>query len=430
MDILLVNASPKRISQHSKLNPPLGLSYIASVLIQAGYDVSAIDFNVGGFNALRLTKILEEGVPKILGVSTQTETYLNGLKIAEIAKQVNPAIIVVMGGPHVTVMAEEAAREKDLDVVVRGEGEYTMLELANVIIRKKNDLKLVRGIAYREDGKIKITPDRPFIEVIDELPFPARELFPLPLYASPGTVLMSRGGCPFNCLFCAVNNIWQGRRRFRKPEKVVEEIYRIIMSGQARDIIFVDDTFTLDRGRVIDLCHLLKDADGSLRFRWKCSTRVDLVDNELLKEMYYAGCCGIQFGVESISPRILDSIGKKITPEQVRNAVRTARDVGMEVVCSFMFPHPEDTEETIRELKTFMIELGKMGVEELLSFTSPFPGTYYYKYANELGIKLLANSWDEYDAKHLIISTKFLSIYKLECLLSELVRDVGLETKP
>ncbi len=429
MDILLVNAPAKRISKHAKLNPPLGLAYIASVLLQAGYDVSAIDFNVGDFNPVRLIKVLEDRAPRILGISVHTETYLNGLTIAEIAKQVDPSITVVIGGPHATIMYEEGAGEKNVDVVVRGEGEYTMLELAEAIIRKKKDLGRIKGIAYREDGKIKTTMERPFIENPDDLPFPARGLFPLPLYASPGTVLISRGGCPFNCLFCAVNNIWKGRRKFRKPEKVIDEILFIINNEQAQEITFVDDTFTLDRGRVIELCRLLKNMKESLHLRWKCSTRVDLVDQELLEKMQEAGCNSIQFGVEAISPKILDSIGKKTTPEQVRNAVKTARDVGMDVVCSFMFPHPEDTEETIRELKQFMIELGKMEVEELLSFTSPFPGTYYYKHADELGIKILTDRWDEFDAKHLVISTKNLSVDKLQSLLKELIRDVRLEWK-
>ena len=423
MDVLLINAPVKMMSKHASLTLPLGLAYIASVLIKAGYRVSAIDFNVSGFDSLRLERILKRGSPKIIGISTHTETYLNGLRIAETAKQVNPEITVVMGGPHSTVMYEEVIREKDVDVVARGEGEYTMLELANSIIGKEKGLAEIKGVAYKEDGVVKVNPERPFIENPDELPYPARGLFPLPLYKSPGTVLVSRGGCPFNCHFCAVNNIWKGRRRYRQPEKVLEEVIFILEHGQAQEITFADDTFTLDRGRVIELCGLLKQ---SLQLRWMCSTRVDLVDRELLQEMHEAGCYNVQYGIEAGSQKILDSIGKNIKLEQIRDAVQATLDAGIEVTCSFMYPHPEDTQETIREQIQLMKELGDMGVELLMSFTTPFPGTYYYEHADELGIKTMADSWDEYDAKHLMIATKYLSKEKLEHLLEELVNDAGM----
>ena len=427
MDILLVNASPKIMTIHASLTPPLGLAYIASVLMRAGYDVSAIDFNVGGLKPFVLEKFLEKESPCILGISTHTETYLNGLKIAEIAKQVNPGITVVMGGTHPTVMYQEVARERNIDVVARGEGEYTMLELADCFIRNKGSLAEIKGIAYQDNGTVKVAPERPFIEDPDELPFPARELFPLPLYGSPGTALISRGGCPFNCHYCAVNNIWKGRRRFRKSEKVAEEIDYIIKHGQAQWINFADDVFTLDRKRTVGLCDLLRDVKRFSKLRWLCTTRVDLVDEELLEEMYEAGCYSVTYGVESGSQKILDAIGKKITLEQVRHAVRTTLDIGMKVTCFFMFPQPDDTEETIREQIQLMKELKEMQARLVLSFTTPYPGTYYYEHASELGIKALVDSWDEYQGRRLTITTKYLSEEKLNSLLEELVRDVGLE---
>ncbi len=404
----------------------MGLAYIASVLLRAGYSVSAIDFNISGFNPLRVKRILERETPRILGISTHTETYLNGLMIAEIAKQVNPAITVVIGGTHPTIMYQEAARDKSIDVVVRGEGEYTMLELADSIIKNKGGLAEIKGIAYRENGMVKVTPARPFIKDPDELPFPARGLFPLPLYKISGAVLISRGGCPFNCHFCSVNNIWEGKRRHRNPEKVVEEILYIFKHGQAQEINFSDDTFTLDRQRVIELCALLKKVKKPLQLRWMCSTRVDLIDKELLEKMHEAGCSSIQYGIEAGSQKILDSIGKKITLEQVRDAVRATLDAGIEVTCSFMFPHPLDTEKTIREQMRFMKELIEMGATETLASTTPYPGTYYYEHADELGIKILASNWDEYHGRHLVITTKYLSEEKLKSLLEELVQYVGL----
>jgi len=430
VDVLLVNAPVKGMSRHASLTPPLGLSYIAAVLLKAGYDVSAIDLNVSGFDHSRVRWILERETPRILGISAHTETYLSGLQVAQIAKQVNPKIAVIMGGTHPTVMYQDAAKEKNIDVVVRGEGEYSMLELADCIIKGKGNLAEINGIAYRENKTVKVNPERPFIEDPDELPFPARGLFPLPLYNSPGTVLMSRGGCPFHCHFCAVNSVWKGNRRFRKPEKVVEEILYIFNHEQAEEIAFADDAFTLNRRRVLELCGLLKDVKEALRLRWLCATRVDLVDKELLEEMHEAGCYDIQYGIEAGSQKILDSIGKKITLEQVRDAVSTTLGLGINVTCSFMFPHPEDTVETIREQMHLMKELLKMGATETITATAPFPGTYYYEHADELGIKVLAGNWDEYNCRHLVITTKNLSEEKLKELLAELAEYVGLEFSP
>ena len=429
MDILLVNAPVKVSSEHACLTPPLGLAYVASVLLENGYSTSAIDFNITGFIPEQLELALKSGETRILGISTHTETYLSGLRIAEVAKRLNPDIKVVFGGPHATVMYKQVAIEDNVDVVVKGEGEYTMLELADHFIKDKGDLSQIRGIAYRENGTVKTTPERPFIETPDDLPFPARWLFPLPLYKVPGTVLVSRGGCPFTCHFCAVNNIWKGRRRYRKPQNVLEEVMSILNGGVARQITFLDDTLSLDREPILNLCNLLKTMKQETNLKWICSTRVDLIDKELLREMYEAGCCNIQYGVEAGSQKILNSIGKRITIEQVRNAVKTTINSGIQVTCSFMFPHPEDTEETIREQIRLMKELLELGAEETLALTTPFPGTYDYDHAEELGIKILANSWDEYDAKHLIIETRNLNKERLGKLLEELVLAIGLKGK-
>lgn len=426
MDILLVNAPVKTRSKHARLNPPLGLAYIASVLLKNGYRVAAEDFNVTGFNPVRAEKILENSGPSILGISVHTETYPNGLRIAEIAKRVNPDTTVVMGGPHATVLYREVARERDIDIVVRGEGEVTMRELADCLLRGKGSLAEVKGIAYKKDGEITVTPERPFIGDPDELPFPARELFPLPMYELPGQVLMSRGGCPFDCHFCAVNTIWKGDRRFRSPDPVVKEILSLFENFQLEEISFADDTFTLNREHVLRLCEQSRCLRDRFPWRWRCTTRVDRVDNELLEVMHEAGCYSITFGVETGSQKILESIGKKIRREQVIRAVGTSLDSGLEVLCSFMFPHPEDTEETVREQKLFMKQLIAMGATVSMALTTPLPGTYYYEHADDLGITLLTDRWDEFDAKHLVITTKYLSEERLNTLLEEVIQDLGM----
>lgn len=426
MDVLLVNAPTRLLTRHAHLNPPLGLAYIGAVLEKEGFSVTALDLCVGGFNARLLEGILSREKPRVLGISCHTETYPGALQAAELAKKTLPGISVVMGGTHPTVMHRDAAKEEVIDIVVRGEGEKTMLELAYLLIRGQGALSDIQGITYRDGDVIRATPKRPFIPNPDEIPFPARWLFPMPLYQKPGQVLFSRGGCPFNCHFCAVNNIWEGGRRFRSPCNVIREIAEVHQDFGLDEIDFADDSFTLSKSSVMELCHKAQTLQEDFPWRWSCATRVDLVDRDLLHMMAEAGCYSITFGVEAGSQVILDSIGKKITTEQVRKAVAAALEEGIAVYCSFMFPHPEDTEATVREQIRFMKELVVMGASVGMAATTPYPGTYYYEHAVELGIRILAKSWDEFDAKHLVIETRNLKRERLEALLHELVSEVGL----
>ena len=427
MDILLVNASVKARSKHARLSPPLGLAYIGAVLLGERYSVSAEDCNLTDFNPTRMRRMVEDRAPRIVGISTNTETYPNGLRIAEIVKAVDPRITVVLGGPHATVMHCEVAREPNVDIVVRGEGEYAMRDIADCLVRGRGSIDDIGGITFCKDGEVRVAPDRRFIVEPDELPFPTRELFPLPMYERPATLLMSRGGCPCDCVFCAVNNIWKGRRRFRDPDNVVAEMLFLVHTLGSDEVSFADDTFTLSRKHVTGLCdRLIRLEDSSCR--WRCTTRVDMVDRPLLEHMRRAGCVSITFGVESGSQRILDAVAKNITREQVLAAVGAALEVGMEVLCSFMFPHPDDTDETVHEQTTFMKALIAMGATVSLALTTPFPGTPYYQHPSDHGIKILTNRWEEFDAKHLVIETKYLSEARLQSLLGELLRDVGLRS--
>jgi radical SAM superfamily enzyme YgiQ (UPF0313 family) len=423
--VLLVNASVKARSRHARLSPPLGLAYIGAVLLDHGYDVTAEDCNLTDFNPARLRRRIEDRMPHIVGISASTETYPNALEIASIAKSANPSTTVVVGGPHASVMHRQAAAEPDIDVVVRGEGEHTMLALADCLA---GSLAAIEGITCIADGIVTATGDRLAISDPDVLPLPARDLFPLPMYEQAGSVLMSRGGCPCDCVFCAVNNIWKGRRRFRSADNVVKEIAFLVETYGWDEISFADDTFTLSRKHATKLCdRLLQVDDGRLLCEWRCTTRVDMVDRVLLETMRRAGCRSIAFGVESGSPRILDSLGKGITRTHVLAAVAMSLELGMEVLCSFMFPHPDDTEDTIRQQTEFMNTLTSMGATVSLALTTPFPGTAYYENANAFGVRILTDRLDEFDGKHLVIATRHLSEDKLRSLLADLMRDVGVQ---
>ena len=206
---------------------------------------------------------------------------------------------------------------------------------------------------------------------------------------------------------------------------MVDEMRMLIEAYGASYIFFADDIFTLDRRWVYALLGLLEGLEYPLE--WGCATRVDLVDREVLRKMAGVGCQAIQYGVESGCQTILDSV-KGIQKEQVLEAVKVARDAGInDVASSFMIPFPEDTKETIRETKEFIKQVHAAGSKILMSYTTPYPGTHFYEHADELGIRILAKRWDEFDAKHNVMETKYLSSEEIEGLVAELVQETGLQ---
>jgi len=440
VDILLIN-SPVNIPEvdaHARMGPPLGLGYISAVLLENGFSVEAVDMNVPapgtdyhkgwGFDMHqlfeRLRKMIENKHPMVVGISTHTRTFPNALRIAGIAKEIDPEIITILGGPHVTFLPSEALERPEVDVVVRNEGEFTMLELMRYFRDGFGALDKIAGISFRKNGKVVSNPDRPLIEDLDSLPFPARHLFPLNHYRYPGNVLTARG-CPGRCIFCAARAMSGGRYRMRTPENVVSELIYLYERYQLKYFVFVDDSFTVSKDRVMKICNLIDES--GLKIHWGCASRVDSVTEEVLKRMAKSGCDNINFGIESGSQAILDSIRKGITLKQVEEAVQLALKYGITPVCSFMFPHPEDTEETVKETKRLMSRLFNQGCHISIAITTPFPGTYLYNHAEELGITILSDNWEDFDCDTPVIATKNFSqedIYKFKASILDWVFEI------
>ena len=194
----------------------------------------------------------------------------------------------------------------------------------------------------------------------------------------------------------------------------------------ADHVIFTDDVFTLDRNRVYELFGLLKRLQQPLI--WGCATRVDCVDRNLIREMASSGCRGIQYGIESGSQPILDSI-KRIRKEHALEAVRASVEAGIKVTSSFMIPFPDDTAESIRETKEFMKQIMDAGSDIVISYTTPLPGTVFYECADELGLKILTDHWEEFDAKHNILETRHLSREQIDELVQEIVSELDLKQR-
>lgn len=421
MKILLVNAPVTVRNPHARLTPPLGLAYIGSALRPEGHRVSAVDFNVSGLNLVRLTGIIQREHPDVVGISAMTETVTNAYEIARQVKEIAPETVVVMGGAHPTILPLEVLEHAEVDYVVVGDGERAMVELVSALDGSGPELSAIAGLGFKTPDA-RVNERGPLLHP-DDLLLPARDLFPIDFYQEPFNILTATGSCPFRCPFCSASAIWEGRRNARSPKGVVAEL-RMLQQEYGTDYVFFsDDIFTLNKKWVYELLEEMKSLDFPMR--WGCATRADLVDPELLHAMAAAGCEGIQYGVESGSQQILDTV-KHIKKETVLAAVRAAVAEGIDIACSFMVPFPDDTLQTIAETGEFMRELSEGGANLILNFTCPFPGTYFWDHAEELGLTVLPKTWAEYDAKHVVMETRNLSAAQIEAAVDEIVRDLEL----
>jgi len=389
-----------------------------------GHVVEIIDLNIGGLNPRRVAIALKRFNPDLVGISAHTETYPNAVRLAAIVKERDPYVPVMVGGPHASILPLEVLQEPDIDFVVVGEGEQTAVELVSAIESgsKPDTLSAVHGLGYVDDGEPVLNAPREPLSAV-ELQRPARHLLSLDFYADAYNVLTARGGCPYRCPFCSASHIWGGKRRPRPTEDIMAEVEHMVRTYGAEHVFFVDDIFTLDRAWLDGLLEMLVKRPEGLT--WGCATRVDLVDEALLERMAEAGCVGIQYGIESGAQSILDSV-KSIKKDDALAAVKWATAVGISASCSFMIPFPEDTETTLAETAEFMRVLRDNGARLLLSYTTPYPGTLFAERADELGLRIITDDWEQFDAKHPVMETRHLSAGRIEQIAVGIAEGLGM----
>ena len=362
-------------------SPPLGLAYIASVLRQ-NHEVKIIDSNILNYTIGDVEEELRSFNPDVVGITSVTPSIYEAYKVAETAKKVREDCTVVLGGPHATFMPRETMEEcKYIDIIVRGEGEETTRELIENI-EKGAPLNEVKGITFREKNGIIDTEPRLFIKNIDNIPFPSRDLLPMHLYKFNGvkyTTMLTSRGCPFKCSFCSSSRLFGGYWRGRSPENVLEEMKTVYEEYGIRNIEFMDDTFTLNQERAEKICDEIIKQGWDIS--WGASSRVDTLSKRLVEKMKKAGCWILFLGIESGSQRILDTIGKRITLEQVKKAVKILKDAGIQVLGSFIIGFLQDTKETIKETIKFAKSLNLNYAE--FSILTPYPGTPIFDYAKK-----------------------------------------------
>jgi anaerobic magnesium-protoporphyrin IX monomethyl ester cyclase len=403
---------PRMFVQSMGGQDPLGIGYIASLLQTQGFQVDCLNLYLGFKNLAALEHRIKTTKPKVIGLSTMTENYQNGIFLARFIKKIHPSAIVVFGGPHVTFMYKEALSNTCVDIVVKREGEYTMLELANYFVRGKGALNDIRGIVYKSNGNIIRTAVRPIIEDLDNLPFPIRNIPDLDGILSPQDVrqaVITSRGCPGKCKFCGAAALSGGRYRMRSVNNIANELTDLKRKG-ARIVSFGDDTMSADLNRLLNLCNIMKD----LRLKWSGECRVDAMTEDLAKTLVNSGCLGLQFGVESGSQELLDHMRKDITLQQVERSVEWATKAGLFVVCSLMIGLPEDTLETMEQTIDFAEKLQKnYDVGAVLACTTPYPGTYYYNHSKDMGISLSTTNYDLWSTINPIMDMPHLTRWQI-----------------
>jgi len=416
--------------------PHIGLAYLAAVLEENDIQVEILDAQVERLSWKGLEKKYLQSKPDIVGITSLTEMRFQSFKAAKIAKKTLPRSIVIMGGPHASLAAYDTLLNvPSVDTIVRGEGEYTLLETCKVL-EDNEDLKSVNGISYREDGEIIHNDHRSLIKNLDTLPFPAYHLLPIEKYnfkldvpdvgKLPALNVITSRGCPIGCAFCATSKMLGKKWRARSPSNVLDELEYLIKTYGIKAIWFYDDTFTMNKKRVMEIC------DGiigkGLNIKFTCSIRVDTVDKELLRKMKEAGCYSIFYGVESGSQRILDEIiEKRISIEQIKKVSNWLNELGILNNPSYIASLPDETNEELNKTINLMHELGG---KASFSFLKIYPGTRVEEIAKEKGVLPEDFSWAKKSDMHKIFSLPSVQgdapIFIDKLSLEELVK-IGIE---
>lgn len=406
MKFLLIQP-PYPFSEFPK--PSLALMSLGAVLQELNIEVKVLDLISSRFSWSKVQNCLNQFQPDLIGITSVTMNFPVALNIIKYCKKLAPQALTIMGGPHVTFTAEEILfNHPEVDIIVRREGEETIKELVRAISQRK--MAEVRGITYRQNGRIQNNADRPFIADLNLLPNPERRLFPISRYLAmrvPASVLTSRG-CPVGCSFCVGYRMSGRKGRFRDPQRVVDEIESALRLG-FEEVCLDDDLFTRNRTHVQQICQEINQR--GLKFAMYIFARVDTVDRPLLHELRRAGCAMICFGLESGNQKILDRAHKKTTLEKARQAVKICQDVGISPFGSLILGLPGETRETMEETLAFAQSLNIPFGFHLLA---PFPGTDIREKASAYGLKILSNDWSLYDADHALTETEELPARAVE----------------
>ncbi|HOC91752.1 MAG TPA: radical SAM protein [bacterium] len=380
---------------------PSGLGYMAATLTDAGHEVEIYDMNALRPSREDRLKFFEKADYDIAGVGGIITVYKNIKSVVSELKAAHPDRPVIMGGSCATSSPEVMMNNTPVDFLCVGEGEETIVELANNLERG-GDVSSIAGLWRREDGAVVANKPRSPIADLDSLPFPKWELFPMDVYcrnpigavnvnkwvdggAGGGDIPRSMNltpsrGCAYKCIFCYHDFMGAGFRR-RRAAGIFEEIMALKERFDVKYFHFTDDCFITDRKNVLDFCDLLMRENAGIE--WGCAGRANLMTEPLIARMREAGCVLLGYGIESGSPRILKNIKKQVTVEQARNAIKLTQKYMGWADCSLIAGLPGETRETVRETIDFCKSCDLN--PEVIFFATPYPGTELFNIAMREG---------------------------------------------
>ena len=389
---------------------PLNLAYIASLLRKEinknDISIDLLDANASNYSLQKLKKHIIKTKPDILIIDSINSSYVSDVYIAKLIKNLMQNIEVIFTGIFATSNWFTVMKEKIIDLVIVGEPELTSLELLKNRIYKSPPLHTIKGVVWRgDDGKIIKNHERPLIQNLDELPFPARDLLPLKKYKQPlgkyhpATDIKTSRGCIHNCLFCGSKITYKRKWRGRSPKNVVDEMQEIKEKYKINEIWVMEDQFLSNRGRALEICNEI--IRRNLDISWVFNCRVNEVDLHLLRKLKKAGCHRIDYGIESANDKIRKILRKGITKEMIKNAFKLTKEAGIRTGALVVTGFPGETWKTVKETAKFIKEID---VDiAICHIATPYPGTDFYNVAKR-------NKW--------IINRNLGNYNMCECVIS------------
>ncbi|MCD8025005.1 MAG: B12-binding domain-containing radical SAM protein [Candidatus Gastranaerophilales bacterium] len=360
--------------------PPSDLLYMASISRTAGFEPIVKDYSENNQTIEDFCKDLKEISPEYLVLNAASTTLAADLAVIEPAKEMFPEIKIIAKGAYFAIFGEKVLEDyPKLDIAIQNEAEFTLLD-----ILKGAPLAEIKGIIYRKNEKIFKNPKRPFLDNLDEIPYPARDLIDNSKYIRPDTnevqaVIKVSRGCPYHCFFCLATPVSGAKVRMRSPKNIIGEIQECYEKYGIKNFIFWSDLFNLDHEWVKNLCTEI--INSGLKITFSTNTRADSADYDTALLMKKAGCTLVSMGIESGCQELLNKMGKNITKEQIKSAVKIFKKAGIKIYGYYVIGLPWESEESFKETMSFAKSLNT----EYVSFytATALAGTKFYDYVKE-----------------------------------------------
>lgn len=379
MKVLLINL-PNRYQDKSRKEVffPVGLGYIAGALIEEKHEVTVLDIYALDLPEEKVASIIRDAEFDVVGISAMSTQYKYTKWISSEIKKSHKDKKIILGWVLATHSAEIVLKTTDVDICVIDEGEHTIKELLASLDR----LTGVRGIAYKNYGKVEVTPRRDQIKELGLLPRIPYEIFPMDIYIDSlsrcgvtkkqRTINISCGrGCPYDCTFCSKSFFGT---RLRPVKDIIEEIVFLKARYNIERIFFSDELLVINKARIMEICENI----APLKINWSCQGRINLVDEEILLRMKQSGCTAIGYGVESASQKILNAMNKRINVEKAEEIIKLTKKVGLTPIIQYTFGYPGEDRETIKNTIDFFDRIDESSIQ--LSPITPLPGSKLWKY--------------------------------------------------